>query len=209
MRKIAIFLLFIIGGGYGFSQQNIFFQEAKEKFDKYEEEFKQEFKTRYAFLSDEQKYLVENQYIKILSSIDEARNKAYIEALIKTKVAYDLERISNKNNVQKGKIPNNKRKSEDIPAEYPTGINGLRNEVAELFYTEAINSDEGILATTTTFMVEVDGSITNVKAEGEHIGFNRQAEIAIYLLSHRFKPATRNGVPARSIYRFPMKMRFE
>ena len=39
-------------------------------------------------------------------------------------------------------------------------------------------------------MVDENGSITDIKAEGENISFNKQAEIAMYLISEKFtKPA--------------------
>lgn len=208
MRKIVVFLVFVIGIGWGFSQQNSFFKEVKEIYDKYENDFKQEFDKRYSFLSNEQKHLIEAEYVEILSKIKETRNRAYLEALIKTKVALDLERIRGSQNPKQEKSQH-RRMQVDREAEYPTGVAGFRAEIIELFNTDAINSGEGVLSTMITFVVEKDGTISDVKSEGEHIGFNRQAEIAIYLLSYRFKPAVKNGKEVRIAYKFPIKMRFE
>jgi hypothetical protein len=35
-------------------------------------------------------------------------------------------------------------------------------------------------------VVDENGSITDIKAEGENISFNKQAEIAMYLISEKF-----------------------
>lgn len=210
MKKLLFFIILMLSNYKSFAQQNIYFKEAKEIYDKHQEELLNEFRYRMLYANEEQKLALQKQFIEVSTKIDSARNKAYLDALIKTKVDLDLSRINkNEENTEEKKIINkDKEETVDEEATYPIGINGLRSEVSDSFYTDAITA-EGILSTEVTFMVEKDGQITNVKASGTHRGFNIQAEIAIYLLSHRFSPAKKGGVPVRSRYRFPMKMRFE
>ncbi|MDO4763685.1 MAG: hypothetical protein Q4A00_04830 [Flavobacteriaceae bacterium] len=206
MRKYLMFLILVMGVNLGFAQQNEFFKEEKETYDRYELELMEEFKVRYAQASEFQKGLLKKQFEKVASKIDSARNVAYINALIKTKIELDLNKSEVKNEV---KIPKNSNDKVDKDAEYPGGIDMLRAEVVNNFNTEVIHTDKEVLSTVVNFIVEKDGQISNVKAKGEHNGFNKQAEIAIYLLSNHFSPARKLGMPVRSFYKLPLKMRFE
>lgn len=195
-------MILMLSNYKSFSQQNIYFKEAKETYDKYQEELVSEFRYKILYANEEQKITLQKQFLEVSNKIDSARRSAYLEALIKTKVARDLGLVKEKE-VEK------KEESYSSEAKYSTGILGLTKEVSEIFPVEAIQSDAGELKTLLTFMVEKDGSINVLKAEGEHRGFNRWAEVTLYLVSGYFIPAYQNGNPVRSLYRFPMKMRFE
>ena len=203
MKKFFILCLFFVGVISGFSQQNRFFREVKEYFDEHEKELDNRFNTYYFLASEEQKVKMKEEYNLVKSKIDSTRNSEYLEALIKTKIAADLGLME-----QEEVKSIEKRKNYNSDAEYPMGIAGLREELMQKFYQDAI-SGEKELKITLTFIVEEDGSLSNVQSQGEHIGLNRQAEIALYLLSNRFIPAYRNGIPVKSKFRFPLKMRFE
>ena len=83
-------------------------------------------------------------------------------------------------------------------------------KVAELFYADGICCDDKELNTTLKFVVEKDGSISEITAEGETPSFNKQAEIALYLLPDKFqKPGTVNGNAVRYVFRMPIRMRLE
>lgn len=192
-----------------FCQQNDFFRKAKETYDGYENRINSEFNRRMMSLSAEEAYLLKSEYLAALIEIEDNRTKAYVEALVKTKINEDLIEYKNPKNStfkdSKDYVLNVERRES---AEYPTGFLGLRAEVMNLFNTNLIYANTGVITTLVTFIVEKDGSVTNVKARGENIEFNKQAEIAIYLLSEKFKPARVKGNPVRSKFRFPIKMKF-
>ncbi|WP_449399905.1 hypothetical protein [Chryseobacterium wanjuense] len=61
-------------------------------------------------------------------------------------------------------------------------------------------AEEKTVKTDVAFIVEKDGTISNVHAQGNNFTFNRQAEIALYSISEKFSPATLKGNTVR--YRF-------
>ncbi|KAF5276597.1 hypothetical protein FQR65_LT16304 [Abscondita terminalis] len=68
---------------------------------------------------------------------------------------------------------------------------------------------EGTLKTTVTFVVERDGSLTDIKASGANSDFNREAERTIRSIKGKWKPGKLNGEPVRSRFKFPVTMNFE
>ena len=100
-------------------------------------------------------------------------------------------------------------KSIEKTADYPGGMNALRKEVAQLFYGGGVFSETGNIKTNVAFIVEKDGTISDVKAEGDNFTFNRQAEIALYSVSEKFSPAYTNGNPVRYRFRLPLVLNFD
>lgn len=119
-----------------------------------------------------------------------------------------------------------------VPVEFiEGGIDGFRRQVAENFDTGAVDElvhltreqieermkkikknkpMEGILLDTeVVFVVEIDGTLSNVEAEGPNKTFNAEAERTIKSIKGKWKPAEVNGKPVRSKFSFPMRMRFE
>ncbi len=94
-------------------------------------------------------------------------------------------------------------------AEFPGGINNFRNEVSNNFDASAMEGGEGTLKTEITFVVERDGSITQVKATGSNSDFNREAERTVKSIRKKWSPAKINGQPVRYRFRLPLKMNFE
>ncbi len=94
-------------------------------------------------------------------------------------------------------------------AEFPGGINSFRNEVANNFDSSAMEGGEGTLKTEITFVVERDGSITQVKASGSNSDFNREAERTVKSIRKKWSPAKINGQPVRYRFRLPLTMNFE
>lgn len=203
MKKISVFLGLILGIFGGFCQQNDFFREVKEDYNKREKFLKQKYNELFLQISDLDKIKLQIEFEEVKKKLDNMRNIAYLEALIKTKVAQDLALIKNsaKNITKK---PENYTQS----AEYPTGIEGIRQEIVEHFYAENINTDEGLLSAEIVFVIDETGELSDVKVMGQHYGFNKQAEIAMYLLTHKFTPAYLNGTAIKSRFRFPLRMRF-
>lgn len=94
-------------------------------------------------------------------------------------------------------------------ADFPGGINSFRNKVADNFDSGAMEGGEGTLRTEITFVVERDGSLTQVKATGPNADFNREAERTVKSIRNKWTPAKINGQPVRYRFRLPLTMNFE
>jgi tonB family protein len=98
--------------------------------------------------------------------------------------------------------------SVDVEADYGNGgLNGFRAKVVENFDSEAVQG-EGMLTTTVKFVVETNGTVSQVKATGANPDFNREAERVVRSIKG-WKPAKKGGVNVRSYYSLPLKMKFE
>ena len=96
----------------------------------------------------------------------------------------------------------------DEEADYGNGgLNGFRVKVAENFDIEAVQG-EGVLTTTVKFVVETNGTVSQVKATGSNADFNREAERVVRSIKG-WNPAKKGGVNVRSYYSLPLKMKFE
>jgi len=160
------------------------------------------------------KAAVKNDFLFFMKKMDSIENVALIGALLKVKNLEDLKKIKTHPVIVSDQNADHDREDNltvnvEKTADYPGGINALRKEVADLFYSEGVYSENPSLKTVVVFVVEKDGTISNVKAEGENFTFNRQAEIAVYSISGRFSPAYINGIPVRYRFRFPLAMNFE
>ncbi|MBQ0151623.1 MAG: energy transducer TonB, partial [Chryseobacterium sp.] len=91
-------------------------------------------------------------------------------------------------------------------AEFPGGINAFRNKVSGNFDGSAMNGDEGTVKTEITFVVERDGSITDVKASGKNSDFNAEAVRTIKSVKNKWTPAKINGQSVRYRFRLPLTM---
>nr|WP_260391327.1 energy transducer TonB [Riemerella anatipestifer] len=69
--------------------------------------------------------------------------------------------------------------------------------------------EEGLVKAMVTFVVERDGTITNVKAEGQNNMFNKEAEKAIKSVKGKWTPAKIKGEAVRSYFRIPVSIKFE
>jgi protein TonB len=68
---------------------------------------------------------------------------------------------------------------------------------------------EGSVSTEITFVVERDGTLTDVKAKGSNSTFNAEAIRAVKSVKNKWTPAKVNGQSVRYRFRFPVKMVFE
>lgn len=94
-------------------------------------------------------------------------------------------------------------------AEFPGGINAFRNKVSSNFDGSSMNGDEGTVKAEITFVVERDGSITDVKANGKNADFNSEAVRTIKSIKNKWTPAKINGQSVRYRFRLPLTMNFE
>ena len=94
-------------------------------------------------------------------------------------------------------------------AEFPGGINSFRSKVNSSFDTSVMDGDEGTVKTEVTFVVERDGSITDVKANGSNRDFNAEAIRTVKSIKNKWAPAKINGQAVRYRFRMPLTMQFE
>ncbi len=96
----------------------------------------------------------------------------------------------------------------DVAAEFKGGINAFRQKVAQGFDTSSIDQS-GMVSATITFVVEKDGSISNIKITGANSDFNQEAERTVKSIKTKWTPAQLKGKAVRSSFRMPISMRIE
>ncbi len=169
-----------------------------------------EFKKKFDAETDNfHKASVKSDYLLFMQKMDSIENVALTAVLLKTKNLEDLSRLGITTKTPSAENTVAPASGSDKIADYPGGINELRKEVAGLFYLEGVHSDLKIVKADVAFIVERDGTITNVEARGDNFTFNRQAEIALYSVSQKFSPAIVNGIPVRYRFRLPLTMNLE
>lgn len=164
-------------------------------------EFKKKFEAESNILK---KNLIKGDFLFFMKKMDSIENTALIGALLKVRNIEDLQTL--KTATGSSQDFNDKSVNIEKIADYPGGINTLRQEVADLLYVDGVNSDAKTVKTDVVFIVEKDGSISNVHAQGDNFTFNRQAEIALYSISEKFSPAVVKGDPARFRFRIPLTL---
>lgn len=104
------------------------------------------------------------------------------------------------------KIVNNEV-GEILPV-HPKGAPYFQNEITNNFFGDEIEA-KGTITSKLTFVIERDGSIQYVKAEGINETFNKYAVLAVYLTKEKWEPARLNGYPTRYKMAVPLTLRFD
>lgn len=97
-----------------------------------------------------------------------------------------------------------------VPAEYPGGVNELRKIVAKNFNSAIFGETNNLVRSTITFVVDKNGSIRDLKAEGENEKFNNEVFRVTKEANENitWKPATKDGEPVAYRYNLPIGMQF-
>jgi len=94
-------------------------------------------------------------------------------------------------------------------ADFEGGINSFRNKVMNKFDVSAFE-EEGVISTKITFVVETDGSISNIKANGKDASFNAEAIRTIKAVKGKWIPGkNKKNESVRSYFSFPISMKFD
>ena len=88
---------------------------------------------------------------------------------------------------------------EDLPEEEKKEIQKL---ISENKPTPSV-----MLYTTLTFIIEPDGTMSNILAEGENQSFNKEMERTLKTIKDKWIPAEIKGKKVRSYYKMPIRMR--
>ncbi|WP_431608616.1 energy transducer TonB [Chryseobacterium sp. 'Rf worker isolate 10'] len=102
-------------------------------------------------------------------------------------------------------------KDPSVEASFAGGIDSFRNKVMNNFDGSGFESED-VVKTTVTFIVEMDGTISGVKANGTNADFNSEAMRTIKNISSKGKwiPAkNKKGEFVRSYFKFPISMKFD
>ena len=204
-KLFSIFSLFVFT--ISFAQQTEEFKMVKNYYDYQRTMLNREFKKRFdREANNANKMAVQNDFQEFMLKLDSIQNNAMVNALVTVKIREDLSRLQNQTltsnqNPIKSQLSSN--------ANYPGGFNLMRQQIIDLFYTDAVLTDHKMMKADLLFVVEKDGSVSSVKAEGDNFSFNKQAEIAFYLLPEKFSPAFINGTPIRYQFRLPVAMDFK
>jgi len=97
----------------------------------------------------------------------------------------------------------------DQNPEFPGGTNAFRLKVSGSFNLSEMKGNEGAVNTVISFVVERDGSLTDVKADGKNSDFNSEAIRTVNSIKSKWTPAKINGQAVRYQYRLPLTMNFE
>lgn len=99
-------------------------------------------------------------------------------------------------------------KEVEKPAEFSGGIIAFRKKFAKNFKEKNVIS-KGIEKCELTFVIERDGTLTDIKASGTNESFNNEAVQAVSKIKNKWSPATIAGQKVRFRYRLPLTMSFE
>jgi len=190
------------------SQQKEEFRAVKGYYNQHRTMLNKEFRKKFDAESNTfKKAAIKGDFLFFMKKMDSIENTALVGALLRVRNLEDLESIKVPKDISIDPVD----KSVDLETapNYPGGLNTLRKEVANLMYTDGVYSEVKMIKTSVAFIVEKDGSISNVHAQGDNFTFNRQAEIALYSLSEKFVPAMAKGDPARFQFRLPLTLTME
>lgn len=95
-------------------------------------------------------------------------------------------------------------------ANFAGGINSFRNKVISNFDGSGFEGTGDLMKTTITFIVEIDGTISGIKANGTDADFNNEAIRTIKSIRGKWIPGkNKKGDAVRSYFKFPISMKFE
>lgn len=98
-----------------------------------------------------------------------------------------------------------------VEANFKGGIDSFRNKVMNNFDGSGVESED-VVKTMVTFIVEMDGTISGVKANGTNADFNNEAIRTVKAISNKgtWIPAkNKKGEFVRSYFKFPISMKFD
>ncbi|OCK52106.1 hypothetical protein BA768_14370 [Chryseobacterium sp. CBo1] len=113
--------------------------------------------------------------------------------------------------VEKVEDPNKIAEGSELSksADFEGGIDAFRNKVMNKFDVSAFE-EEGVISTKITFVVETDGTISNIKANGKDASFNAEAIRTIKAVKGKWVPGkNKKNESVRSYFSFPISMKFD
>lgn len=201
-------VVFVLAYASGFAQQNEAFKTIKSQADYEQQMLQYKYQLEYRRASSEVKGVLENQWNSLLVDFQEHVNTAYVGALIQVKNEEDLAELTSSTSIGSGIYSDQNSPKGLRPPTYSNGMQGLRKEVAELFYFDSVKPLAASYQAQISFVVKPDGRISRVEAKGENLSLNRQAQIAFYLLPGKFSPALLDNKPVAYRFELPLMLSF-
>lgn len=159
--------------------------------------------------------LMTNQYFKDYRNEKEKifmgfKGKAFIKGKDTIPIKRNTDDRSEKKIVQDISTAVEGTQANITPAEYPGGVNELRKKVSKNFNSAIFGETSGLVRSTITFVVDKNGSIRDLKAEGENEKFNNEVFRVTKEANENitWKPATKDGEPVAYRYNLPIAMQF-
>lgn len=159
--------------------------------------------------------LMTNQYFQDYRNEKEKifmgfKAKAFIKGKDTIPVKKNIEAKTTENKAQDISTAVEGKAANVIPAEYPGGVNELRKKVSKNFNSAIFGESNDLVRSTITFVVDKNGSIRDLKAEGENEKFNNEVLRVTKEANENitWKPATKDGEPVAYRYNLPMAMQF-
>ncbi|MFC3160134.1 BlaR1 peptidase M56 [Chryseobacterium arachidis] len=102
--------------------------------------------------------------------------------------------------------PLNAKADEQTPAEFPGGIDKLRNEFMLAFDSKFAKGSKGVLKANINILIDEKGNLKMFNVSGSDETMNSEVSKSIFavLQNKKWKPATKDGIPVESNFRFPI-----
>ena len=89
------------------------------------------------------------------------------------------------------------------------GITGFRNEFISNFNMNKVNGKKGVYKTSILFVVERDGTISQITATGLNESLNKEAIEAIKKIETKWEPGMINDTSVRCRFRLPITINID
>lgn len=96
----------------------------------------------------------------------------------------------------------------DKEAVFSKGNAEFQRLIAEKFRLKKIRANS-LITCEMNFIVERDGTLSNITATGENESFNKEAIRAVNKIKEKWIPATINGQAVRERFKIPLTINFE
>lgn len=96
----------------------------------------------------------------------------------------------------------------DKEAVFPKGNDEFQRLVAKNFRLKKVRANT-LIKCEIKFIVERDGTLSNISAIGDNESFNKEAIRAVSKIKEKWFPATINNTPVRMRFKVPLTINFE
>lgn len=94
------------------------------------------------------------------------------------------------------------------PAVFPKGLDIFRQKIAKKFKGKNIIGT-GVETCIITFVIERDGTLTEIQASGKNKSFNNEAIRTVSKIKEKWIPAEINGYKVRYRFKVPLTFKFD
>lgn len=105
-------------------------------------------------------------------------------------------------------VPLSAKSDEQTSAEFPGGIDKLRNEFMLAFDSKFAKGSKGVLKANINILIDEKGNLKMFNVSGDNETMNSEVSKSIFavLQNKKWKPATKDGIPVESNFKFPIAL---